>query len=196
MADFTEKQLEDWLTENWATEHSKALFPYMPESLRPVELVGRQVRCKSGTIDLLAFSLRTFLVIELKSTTADERVIEQVMRYQHAVERAAMAAEFDISLSMGMGYPSGEATMTSLVVIAPRFTAKALNTLYVIGSPVIVSFDGHEFAFSVPGVEIAQPSAKLREVLRPYVASAIGREIGEKANNTIKSSSTFFVCEN
>lgn len=196
MADFTEKQLEDWLVTNWRAEHNRALFPHLPKQARDVELIGRQVHCQYGIIDLLAFVGRTFLVVELKAEQADERVVEQVTRYQRAIEDAALTAEFDVSLGMGLGYPSGQATVTAPVVIAPSFTKKALRTLNVIGSPVIASFDGHSFSFSSPDVQLKQSTTRLQDTLRPYVASAIGREVGNKTNSAIKTAQTIFVCEN
>jgi Holliday junction resolvase-like predicted endonuclease len=78
MADFTEKQLEDWLVDNWQQASKRALFPYLPPSY-DIELIGRQVFCSVGIIDLLAFTGRTFLVIELKAVTADEKAVEQVI---------------------------------------------------------------------------------------------------------------------
>ncbi len=196
MADFTEKQLEDWLAANWDAEHGKALFPYLPSIRKDVEFVGRQVHCQYGIIDLLAFTGRTFIVVELKAVTADERVVEQVIRYQRSIEEAALATEFDVSLGMGLGYPSGDATNTTSVVIAPGFTRKALKTLNLIGSPVLVSFDGSRFSFSMAGVQRGKSMDGLRHILRPYIASAIGREAGEKASNAIRSAQTVTVYEN
>ena len=196
MADFTEKQLEDWLVDNWDAEHGKALFPYYPSIRKGVELIGRQVHCQHGIIDLLAFTERSFIIVELKAVIADEKVVEQVIRYQRSIEEAALATEFDVSLGMGLGYPSGEATDTTSVVIAPGFTRKALKTLGLIGMPVIASFDGCNFSFSMADIQRGKSMDGLRHMLRPYIASAIGREMGRKAGSVIQSAQSVTVYEN
>lgn len=196
MADFTEKQLEDWMVANWHNGCSNMLFPYVANPERSIELVGRQVRCANGIIDLLAFVGRTFAIVELKATTVDERVIEQVIRYQRAIEDASIDTEFDISLSAGWGYPSGQATATFPVVIAPGFTARAIRTLSLIGQPVIASFDNGAFMFSTPQYERATTSNNLQSVIRPFVASAMGWELGHNANRVIQAAQSIKVYEN
>lgn len=60
-----------------------------------VGIIGRQVKCRYGVIDLLVYSTRidtpmpffTVSLLEFKSVQADKKTVEQVMRYMTAIEQ-------------------------------------------------------------------------------------------------------------
>ncbi|MGV8883977.1 MAG: endonuclease NucS domain-containing protein [Microbacteriaceae bacterium] len=80
-----EKQLEDFLVQNWAnTSLGKEFDLYEDENG-----TGQQYQTDTGPLDLLAVSKdgKTLLVIELKRGRASDAVVGQVMRYMGFVKR-------------------------------------------------------------------------------------------------------------
>lgn len=93
MLKWKEKELEDFIEAN-----PLVLFPiYFEGSHEHLEVVvlGRQIRCRYGIIDLLIGSywrhqdipMFTVTVVELKAVTANQRTVEQVLRYMSAIEQ-------------------------------------------------------------------------------------------------------------
>lgn len=80
-----EKQLEDFLVQNWKnTELGKHYDIYEEEG----ELVGQQYPSDTGPIDILAISKdkKSLLVVELKKGRASDNVVGQVQRYMGYVK--------------------------------------------------------------------------------------------------------------
>ena len=87
-----EKQLEDFLVENWkSTELGGAYDIYEEDG----ELIGQQYQSDTGPMDILAISKdkKTLLVVELKRGRASDAVVGQIQRYMGYVKD--MLAEDD-----------------------------------------------------------------------------------------------------
>jgi hypothetical protein len=90
MSDWKEKELEDYIVAN--PFELFADYEIVPLSLQ-IRLLGRQVRCKYGIIDLLyclssAEEWRAYphiYILELKAVQADKKTVEQMERYKAAV---------------------------------------------------------------------------------------------------------------
>jgi restriction system protein len=80
-----EKQLEDFLAQNWKqTELGKDYDIYEEDG----ELVGQQYPSDTGPIDILAISKdkKSLLVVELKKGRASDNVVGQIQRYMGYVK--------------------------------------------------------------------------------------------------------------
>jgi restriction system protein len=80
-----EKQLEDFLVQNWKqTELGKNYDIYEEDG----ELVGQQYQSDTGPIDILAISKdkKELLVVELKKGRASDSVVGQIQRYMGYVQ--------------------------------------------------------------------------------------------------------------
>ena len=76
---FAERELEDYIWENPGSL-GKLLHPSGINGHEFIKL-GRQVKCRSGIIDLLFYSFTTVYVVELKAVMADTFAMGQVNRY-------------------------------------------------------------------------------------------------------------------
>lgn len=79
MVKFAERELEDYLWNN-PDSLGKLLHTSGINGHEFVKL-GRQVKCRSGIIDLLFYSFTTVYVVELKAVMADTSAMGQVNRY-------------------------------------------------------------------------------------------------------------------
>ena len=80
-----EKQLEDFLVQNWKqTELGKNYDIYEEDG----ELVGQQYQSDTGPIDILSISKdkKELLVVELKKGRASDSVVGQIQRYMGYVQ--------------------------------------------------------------------------------------------------------------
>lgn len=80
-----EKQLEDFLVENWSKTRLGDGYKILEED---GECVGQQYRSDTGPIDILAISKdeKEYLVVELKKGRASDVVVAQVQRYMGFVK--------------------------------------------------------------------------------------------------------------
>lgn len=76
---FAERDLEDYIWEN-PDSLGRLLHTSGVNGHKFVKL-GRQVKCRSGIIDLLFYSFTTVYVVELKSVMANTSAMGQVNRY-------------------------------------------------------------------------------------------------------------------
>ena len=86
--DWLERELEDYIVAN-SREFCGAIFPI---DMYEISLLGRQVRCQFGIIDVL-FWVRNVrfsyvVVVECKAKHEKGLAVEQVSRYQSAIQGA------------------------------------------------------------------------------------------------------------
>lgn len=180
MNSFIEKDLEDF-----AEANIDALSLYMTLSDKAeVSMLGRQVPCAFGRIDMLAFYMHTIFVIEFKAVKAGEKELGQVMRYCSCVERTINPAEH-------MSFETYNAVFDYLIydvrpiIVAPSFSESLLasNCTLITAAQ---SCDG--FEFSSPWKRgtskiVAKGNERLLEALQPASRFIAGLAIGDRVRN-------------
>lgn len=188
MGTFKESELERYLLLH-PNELQAALFEqYNPDE--PIKILGSQIRCPTGRIDMLAYWKRTLFVIELKARQATERTVGQVYRYvlptRFYAERVAIDKLFDMFGMDALAYPNIE-PLARAVVIAPTFTDEALRAL---------SYDGYAICVreTEEGFELYRPSrwanlfeaTELERALWPMADWMIGESYGRQIELTYR----------
>lgn len=165
-----EKVLEDYAVENW-----QDIFRCV-SSIGGVEhectVIGRQIPCRHGIIDLLAYSRYSLFVVEFKSVLADDKVVGQLQRYKRAIENLPLP-KF-VTLDMIPVVESLRVVQT--IVVAPSFTKRALwGADFCIEAKRFV--DGH-FEFRPAEYQSGNRRAdeQLRDSLTPYFANLLAIE--------------------
>jgi len=128
-----EKELEDAIAHN-----PTILFGGSGESIR---LLGRQVRCRTGIIDLLFSQGATLLIVETKAVKATEKTIGQVARYREAIKEATDEALNTYATQRqkeNLLWPGKiEKPEPICLVVAPAFDQDAINALATMGHAIV-----------------------------------------------------------
>jgi len=119
MTTWLEKELEDYIVAN--PESLRHALYYGTDPEEQIEVLGRQVRCDAGIIDILIWvhspHHHFVWVVECKAVHETGRVVEQVQRYVDAVKHADYEYE----------YYDGELHVAPLI-IAPSFGKQFAET--------------------------------------------------------------------
>ena len=142
---WSERQLEDWLVNDPTMILDAALGRGHDRS--KVRLLGRQVRCRTGIMDLLISHDATLFIVELKAVKATEETIGQVTRYRenilHTIGSGIIKYATDDQCER-FAYTDGpDSKDVMCIIIAPSFTPQAVNTCAFIGFPIQVSTDSY-----------------------------------------------------
>jgi Holliday junction resolvase-like predicted endonuclease len=167
----TEKHLEDY-----AVAHIDDVFACVDKDMR-VTIIGQQVPCRHGIIDLLAYYRGQLLVIEFKAVQADDKVAGQLERYKRAIQFLTVP-DF-ITLDIMRSYPNLFDNMIATVAIAPSFTTQALRA---VDHCILSSRSGNEYTFEKAPYtrEPKGTNDKLKEVLRPFYRDRLNWEMEYK----------------
>lgn len=164
MTPWLEKDLEDYVV-----SHLNDVFGLIIDNPH-VTLLGRQVRCRYGIIDLLAYQDSTLFIVELKAVKADDNTAGQLQRYCRAIQHAPLPDRF--SLEFLDLYPVLYDFPISLIAIAPAFTDKAAYGVdFCIKTERIV--DGFSFERAVWPKGDKEANKALTTILNPYFDSLI-----------------------
>ena len=164
MAKWLERELEDYVIANFDD-----VFCYIDE-MHTAAVLGRQVHCRYGIIDLLAYQESTLFIFEFKAVRADDNVAGQLARYRRAINDVSLPAEWDID--MLNRYPLLVDFPIYTVALAPSFTDRALHG---IDSCIEATKTPHGFAFRKCKWPRGDKGASrtLQTVLRPYFDSLL-----------------------
>jgi hypothetical protein len=170
-----EKHLEDY-----AVAHINDVFACVDKEMR-VTIIGQQVPCRHGIIDLLAYYRGQLLVIEFKAVQADDKVAGQLERYKRAI-RFLTLPEF-ITPEIMLRYPDLFENMIATVAIAPTFTTQALRS---VDHCIIASRSGNEYTFEKAPYtrEPKGTNDRLKEVLRPFYRNLLDTEMEISRRNS------------
>lgn len=125
--EWLERELEDCLVDD-----PYILFTGYYEGDREnkeVGLLGRQIKCRYGIIDLLFYSclrstsipVYTVTLVELKAVQANHRTVEQVMRYMAAIEQIGFYAAVPSDHFAEYGHMVDSFIHFESVIVAPSF---------------------------------------------------------------------------
>lgn len=161
-----------------------------------VRLIGSQVPCVSGIIDILATVKNTPMVIELKAVPVTERVIGQVMRYRSAVSDAFSTRCWDIRGETGLDFDFcyGE-DQVLCVIIAPDYDRASMNSITHLGWPLVATMqdDGRfdiRSAWRKRARRIGYESPTVSDLLDGTARQLLGANIGRAWGKTYRQEST------
>lgn len=162
---FKEKALEQWAVDNF--DEFSMSFKYGKHSA--VELIGTQISCPVGIIDMLAADERAIFVIEFKAVRATEEHVGQLMRYVGCI-REAVCGEFYNRLKRHWS-PIHSETFVTPVLVAPSFEKKAMLGCCDL---VQASFDGMDFVCETARCGLSSHIGlsefdELQKLLQPHV---------------------------
>lgn len=122
--DFKERELENYIVANLKTFTAQA-SDFWPLDDLDVTLLGRQVPCKYGIIDLLIQVGAMLWVVELKAVRADQKCVGQLRRYERAIAELNPYEVLDTAGEMEI-YANSVEPITATVLVAPSFTPDAM----------------------------------------------------------------------
>lgn len=182
MVKFAERELEDYAEANLGKLSASILW----SDAKIMDMLGRQVPCAFGRIDMLASHLYTIYVIEFKAVKATEKELGQVMRYCSIVEytldpyKHMSFANFDTL---------GAETIWNVcpVLVAPGFSDNLFSTNCML---IHAEKDGNGFAFNrAYRTGMSQvfklQNAKLSEAILPFEKQVAGIGIGNRIKNNL-----------
>lgn len=185
--EWLERELEDYIVEH-PRELCASAFQYFNEQ---ATVLGRQVRCQYGIIDVLIWlhsdTTSQVLVIECKAKHERGLAVEQVKRYQAAIEWADIYSglprdawpEFGTS---NHGWARYIEIYTHPVIVAPSFDEKLLATFH--GTLVTAQKVGNSFDFRCVGDSYPDNQGQLNDALAPVIKRA---QIDAKAKHITES---------
>jgi hypothetical protein len=159
MNNWLEKELEDYIVAN--PDSLRHLLYYGADDKEErIDVLGRQVRCDAGIIDILLWVHSPYhhfvWVVECKAVHETGRVVEQVQRYVDAVKHAEY--EFE--------YFDGELYVSPLI-IAPSFSKQFAETYN--HKLVKAQKTDYGFELSTANDYRKQGNSHLLDVLRPAI---------------------------
>ena len=153
-----------------------------------VRVLGAQVPCAAGLIDVLAMIGDQLVIVELKAQPVTERTVGQVLRYKTAVEDI-VTRQLWRALRCNKGRaPVVEPEVHAMcMVIGPSFDPNAETTLCELGWPLLaVSLGNGNFAIHAVAVNNHPPQRDEPElerlaapVIAKYLADWQDRTTGE-----------------
>lgn len=174
MNGWLEKELEDY-----AIANAPELFRYITGEPY-VNVLGRQVRCPFGIIDLLAYQGLNLFIVEFKAVCADDKTAGQLFRYRQAL--SGLSLPDDYTLEMMDACPLLMDIPISLVAVAPSFTNSAMR-----GIDVCITAKKNQNGFAFERAKWPEYDKKsidpLRELLRPYFDGIVRREMESTRKN-------------
>lgn len=185
--EWLEKELEDYIVAN-PRELCAAAFRYFDQQ---VTVLGRQVRCQYGIIDVLMWlhsdTVSHVLVVECKAKHERGLAVEQVGRYQSAIEYAGIYSGLpnDAWPQYGTDY-HGWAHHIEIhscpIIVAPSFDDKLITTFH--GSLVTAQKVDSGFVLEGVGGPYPDDQGQLNDVLAPVIKRA---QIDAKAKHITES---------
>lgn len=186
--EWLEKELEDYIVAN-QREFCGAIYPV---DMFEISLLGRQVHCQFGIIDLL-FWVRNVrfsyaVVVECKAKHEKGYAVEQVTRYESAIRGADIYDDTpsDAWPIFGTDYHGWARYIdieTLPVIVAPSFDEKLIPAFR--GALVVAKHTGSGFAFErIGGAPAPEGQDQLNQVLRPVIKRA---HIDAKAHDLLES---------
>lgn len=185
MREWLEKELEKYIIEN-PNDLRDALAQYrtLPADANecPFRVLGTQIHCDFGKIDMLCTWIDILYVVEFKAITADEKALGQVMRYVHYIETS-----FSPHLYLAHHYPAFKNDRLEWkiepVLIAPGFSRSILNC----HCPLITSEQNDDNSFSlfmdIDNYELSPRYEEnlhaINDLLKPFALELIGRHVGQ-----------------
>lgn len=116
--------------QSYTERHIERDFTRWLPLLKPFRLLGAQVQCANGFIDILGVSGYRPVIVELKAELATEKVVGQVLRYRAAVQDTFERQVYDLVLPDHQDDRIIiEDTAPACVVIAPAYHDKAVAGL-------------------------------------------------------------------
>lgn len=178
---FLEKDLEQYAEENIDSLSSAILW-----NNDKLEIVGRQIPCAFGRIDMIASYLHIVYVIEFKAIQAGQKELGQVMRYCSTVE-------YEIDPYKHMNFNTfdhvGQDTIWHVypVLVAPAFSESmyATNCILIRATPHQHGFTFNRATYPGIGKVIHQQNSKLKQTLLPIEKQIAGIGIGNRIKNTL-----------
>lgn len=185
--EWLERELEDYIVEHPYELCSKS-FPYFKEQ---VSVLGRQVRCQYGIIDILLWmysdTTSMVLVVECKAKHEKGLVVEQVKRYQAAIEYADTyrGLSDDAWPQYGTeyhGWAQHIEIQTHPIIVAPSFDTKFVSTFQ--GTLVAAQKINDGFEFQEVHGPYPSDQGQLNDALAPVIKRA---QIDAKAKHITQS---------
>lgn len=150
-----EKELEDAIADDPTILLDAAYGEYVHDR-NYCRLLGRQVPCGTGIIDLLFTYGKQLYIVELKAVKATDATVGQTIRYKEAVKSATDDALFKYAaIPQKLRIPRSlylSGLDPECIIVAPTFTTEAINTMSLIGQAVIARKD-EEGAFRLSPAE-------------------------------------------
>jgi hypothetical protein len=154
------------------------------------KVIGRQVACANGIIDILGVAGFTPVIVELKAEQATEKVAGQVLRYRDAVQDAFEGNVYNLLITE---HDNKDITLLDdlkpiCIVIAPSYHHKAIAALAHMGWLC----EAHRFTdgtfaigpFNLEKRYYRYEQPKLEELLQTTAAEYVGWRLGvAMANN-------------
>jgi hypothetical protein len=176
MGEWLERELEDYIVAH-PRELCATAFMYFTED---VSVLGRQVRCQYGIIDVLLWvhseTVSHVLVVECKAVHEKGLAVEQVTRYQSAIEFAGIydnlpSDAFPEYGTNNHGWAHHIEIVTHPVLVAPSFDKKLVSTFH--GSLVTAQkIDGGFSLASSGGRLYTDGQGQLNDALAPVIRRA------------------------
>lgn len=180
-ADWLEMTLENYVK----NDISVLAMPLLLHPQRELNLIGTQIKCMYGRIDMLAWSDNYLFVIEFKAVNAGEKELGQVVRYSNLIESVVNVYQhLDGSAFRVVTDPFYQVIP---VLIAPSFDKKlsSSNCLLVEAN----SDNGHTFEFERYYGDLDDDDItgnnELRSVLADFERYQAGKAIGDIMRRTI-----------
>lgn len=137
--EWQEKELEDYVASN-----PPELIGLL--SCSTLELMGRQVKCHTGIIDLMFASGLGLYIVEVKAVCADEKAVGQVVRYVEAIKMATEKTFWKyVPSPEDKAHLIDEIFPPVPVIIAPSFTQAAVDAIAPTGWPIEARREGGGF---------------------------------------------------
>lgn len=129
MRDWQERDLERFVTKHPSILRDALSELYMhdeQENEYPFVVLGTQIPCDFGKIDMLCAWSNRLYVVEFKAVMADEKAVGQTMRYVHSIQH-----NFDPRHHLASRYPHLKGTRIDWeiipVIVAPSFSRPVYN---------------------------------------------------------------------
>lgn len=179
----------DWLEvtlENYVKNDIGALaMPLLLHSQRELNLIGTQIKCMYGRIDMLAWSENYLFVIEFKAVSAGEKELGQVVRYSNLIESVVNIYrhldDFAFRVVVDPFY------RVVPVLIAPSFDKKLSSSSCLLVEASLD--DGHNFKFERYYGDLGDDDIacnnELRIALADFERYQAGKAIGDIMRRTI-----------
>lgn len=171
--EWLEKELEDWLMTDPVVILDAIFGPGHERS--KCRLIGRQVRCAVGVMDLLISYGMMLYIVELKAVKATEEAVGQITRYRENlldVIVAGVLKQVTDEQCNRFAYVDGPSDQNvHCIVIAPSFTPQAILTCAQMGHILEVSVDNDgQFHLSIPSIKLPEREAnsRLDDMLKDY----------------------------
>jgi hypothetical protein len=120
LIDKLESEVEDYFVSNWGQ-----IFPHLTLIDRQVysEILKRPEKKKAGIIDILAFNpgKKRFVVVEIKTTKLDGKVIDQGLDYSQSIKNAKL----DFYQEINQNYPG-------LLPDISKISFDAVETIFIV----------------------------------------------------------------